>query len=60
MTETLCGNHRFTTAGTAVADEVDPVLDIFTELDKVLFPGLVQQFLAFAAVDPPDILIADQ
>ena len=41
MAETLSDKHRLAAAGTAVTDEADIVLHIFTELDQVLLPSLV-------------------
>ena len=41
MTETLGGEQRLTTTGTAVAEEADFLLHIFTELDQILLPCLV-------------------
>ena len=60
MAETLSGKHRLATAGTAIADEVDTVLNIFTELDQILLPGFVQKFLAFATLYASCIFVADQ
>ena len=41
------GNHGFTTTTATVADETDPLPDIFAKLDEAAFVGLLQQIEPF-------------
>jgi hypothetical protein len=60
MAEALRGKQSFATAGTAVADEADLILNVLAKLDQVLFARFMQQFLTFSNINATGIIAANQ
>ena len=60
MAEALRGNQGFATAGAAITDEADLVLNVLAKLNQVLLPGFVQQFLTFSRLNSTGIVTSNQ
>jgi hypothetical protein len=60
QTEAAGRDHGLAAAAAAVADEVDPPLDVLPELDEVMVVGLVEEGEPLRDVHGPGVAVADE